>query len=70
MPESNTYSDAKAGHTYKYAANGTLTSETNRLGKTTKYFYNDIGSKVREEFDIYKFYYLNHGELYQVKVST
>ena len=70
LPESNTYSDAKAGHTYKYAANGTLTSETNRLGKTTKYFYNDIGSKVREEFDIYKFYYLNHGELYQVKVSN
>ncbi len=70
LPESNTYADAKAGHTYKYAANGTLTSETNRLGKTTKYFYNDIGSKVREEFDIYKFYYLNHGELYQVKVSN
>ena len=70
LPESNTYADAKAGHTYKYAANGTLTSETNRLGKTTKYFYNDIGSKVREEFDIYKFYYLNHGELYQVKVAN
>ncbi|MDE5671630.1 MAG: hypothetical protein K2I14_09270, partial [Eubacterium sp.] len=70
LPESNTYSDSKAGHTYKYAANGTLTSETNRLGKTTKYFYNDIGSKVREEFDIYKFYYLNHGELYQVKVAN
>ena len=70
LPENNTYSDTKAGHTYKYAANGTLTSETNRLGKTTKYFYNDIGSKVREEFDIYKFYYLNHGELYQVKVAN
>ncbi len=69
LPENNTYADANAGQTYKYAANGTLTSETNRLGKTTKYFYNDIGSKVREEFDIYKFYYLNHGELYQVKVA-
>ena len=69
LPENNTYSDADAGQTYQYAANGTLTSETNRLGKTTKYFYNDIGSKVREEFDIYKFYYLNHGELYQVKVA-
>ncbi len=66
---SNTYADATAGQTYVYASNGTLTSETNRLGKTTKYFYNDIGSKVREEFDIYKFYYLNHGELYQVKVA-
>ena len=70
LPEENTYSDAAAGHTYVYAANGTLTSETNRLGKTTKYFYNDIGSKAREEFDIYKFYYLNHGELYQVKVAN
>ena len=70
LPENNTYADANAGQTYVYAANGTLTSETNRLGKTTKYFYNDIGSKVREEFDIYKFYYLNHGELYQVKVAN
>ena len=70
LPESNTYADAKAGQTYKYAANGTLASETNHLGKTTKYYYNDIGSKIREEFDIYKFYYLNHGELYQVKVAN
>lgn len=70
LPENNTYSDANAGHRYVYAANGTLTSETNRLGKTTTYYYNDIGSKVREEFDIYKFYYLNHGELYQVKVAN
>ena len=70
LPESNTYADANAGQTYVYAANGTLTKETNRLGKTTKYFYNDIGCKVREEFDIYKFYYLNHGELYQVKVAN
>lgn len=70
LPENNTYSDSNAGHRYVYAANGTLTSETNRLGKTTTYYYNDIGSKVREEFDIYKFYYLNHGELYQVKVAN
>ncbi|MCM1286352.1 MAG: polymorphic toxin-type HINT domain-containing protein [Acetobacter sp.] len=70
LPAENTYADSKAGQTYKYAANGTLTSETNRLGKTTKYYYNDIGSKIREEFDIYKFYYLNHGELYQVKVAN
>ena len=67
---SNTYSDSSAGHTYVYASNGTLTKETNRIGQTTKYFYNDIGSKIREEFDIYKFYYLNHGELYQVKVAN
>ena len=66
----DTYSDKTVGHTYVYAANGSLTSETNRIGKTTKYYYNDRGSKVREEFDIYKFYYLNHGELYQVKVAN
>lgn len=70
FPEENTYSDSSAEHTYKYASNGTLTSEMNRIGKTTKYFYNDIGLKVREEFDLYKFYYLNHGELYQVKVAN
>ncbi len=70
LPESNTYSDVKAGHTYVYADNGTLTSETNHLGRTTKYFYNDIGSKIREEFDIYKMYYLNHGELYQIKIAN
>lgn len=69
LPSADTYADAKAGHTYLYASNGSLTSETNRLGKTTKYFYNDRGSKIREEFDIYKFYYLNHGETYQVKVA-
>ena len=70
LPENNTYSDANVGHRYVYAANGTLTSETNRLGKKTTYYYNDIGSKIREEFDIYKFYYLNHGELYQIKVAN
>lgn len=70
LPNANTYADSNAGQTYVYAANGTLTKETNRLGKTTKYYYNDIGCKVREEFDIYKFYYLNHGELYQVKVAN
>lgn len=69
LPEENTYSDENAGHTYIYAENGTLTREKNRIGQTTTYYYNDRGSKIREEFDIYKFYYLNHGELYQVKVA-
>lgn len=66
---SNTYSDSSAGNTYVYASNGTLTKETNRIGQTTRYYYNEIGSKIRKEFDIYKFCYLNHGELYQVKVA-
>lgn len=66
----DSYSDSSAGHTYIYNEQNQLTSETNRLGKTTNYYYNDRGAKVREEFDIYKFYYLNHGELYQVKVAN
>ena len=69
LPEENTYSDENAGHTYIYDENGTLTSETNRIGQTTTYYYNDRGSKIREDFDIYKFYYLNHGELYKIRVS-
>ena len=46
-----------------------LSSETNRLGKTTNYYYNDRGSKVREDFDIYRFSYRDHGELYEVRVN-
>ncbi|MDE6020662.1 MAG: DNRLRE domain-containing protein, partial [Ruminococcus sp.] len=70
LPENNTYADANVGHRYVYGDKGTLTSETNRLGKTTNYYYNDIGSKIREVFDIYDFSYLNHGELYQIKVAN
>lgn len=36
LPSANTYADETAGHTYTYAENGNLTSETNRLG-ITKY---------------------------------
>ena len=70
LPNNNTYSDASAGTTYVYASNNTLSSETNRLGKTTNYYYNDRGCKTREEFDIYKFYYRDHGELTQVRVNN
>ena len=69
LPTANTYSDSSAGTTYVYASNNTLSSETNRLGKTTHYYYNDRGCKTREEFDIYKFYYRDHGELTQVQVN-
>ena len=69
LPNNNTYSDGSAGSTYVYSANNTLASETNRLGKTTNYYYNSSGNKIREDFDIYKFYYRDHGELYQVKVN-
>ena len=69
LPNANSYADATAGSTYVYASNNTLSSETNRLGKTTNYYYNDRGSKVREEFDIYRFSYRDHGELYEVRVN-
>lgn len=69
LPSKNTYADPKAGHTYVYAENGTLTSETNRLGKTTTYQYNEKGNKIRETFDIYQFNYYDHGELGAVFVA-
>lgn len=69
LPENNTYANNGKGSFYNYADNNTLTSETNRLGKTTNYYYNSTGNKIREEFDIYKFYYRDHGELIKVKVN-
>ena len=69
LPSKNTYADPKAGHTYVYAENGTLTSETNRLGKTTTYKYNNKGNKTQENFDIYQFNYYDHGELMTVTVA-
>ena len=69
LPNADTYSNSTAGSTYVYSADNTLASETNRLGKTTNYYYNSSGNKIREEFDIYKFYYRDHGELTEVKVN-
>ena len=66
----NTYADALAGHTYVYnAITGLLTSETDRLGKTTSYVYNDKGNKIEEIFDIYHFYYTDHGEIEKAKIN-
>jgi len=69
LPESNTYADSTAGQTYKYAENGTLSSEKNRLDVTTNYFYNSVGSKIREEFDIYKYFYGDNGYIDHIEVS-
>ncbi len=57
------------GHRYVYNSKNQLVSEINRFGITTEYTYNDVGAKVREEFDIYEFNYLPHGELSNVKVA-
>ncbi len=69
LPENNTYSDSNVGHRYVYNSKNQLVSEINRFGITTEYTYNDVGAKVREEFDIYEFNYLPHGELSNVKVA-
>ncbi len=69
LPEENTYSDTKAGQTYVYAENGNLESETNRLGVTTDYQYNDVGAKIKESFDIYEFNYTDNGDLKNVKIG-
>lgn len=69
LPENNTYSDSTAGHTYSYADNGNLVSETNRLGVKTEYEYNSVSVKIREKFDIYDFAYTSHGELESVKIA-
>ncbi|MDE6863828.1 MAG: hypothetical protein K2J41_05510, partial [Eubacterium sp.] len=69
MPEKNTYADSDAGHRYVYNDKNQLVSEINQFDVTTEYTYNNVGAKVREEFDIYEFNYLPHGELSNVKVA-
>lgn len=69
LPNSNTYSDAAAGHTYCYDKSGNLISETNRLGVTTNYSYFPTGEKKQKSFDIYEFNYTRSGELESVKVA-
>ena len=69
LPNSAAYTDNTAGTRYVYNQNGTLASETDRLGRTTAYTYNAVGSRVREHFDIYDYYYLNHGEKYLTQIN-
>ncbi len=69
-PATNTYDDSTVGHTYVYnAETGLLTSETDRLGKTTTYVYNNKGNKIEEIFDIYHFYYTDHGEIKKAEIN-
>lgn len=69
LPQSNTYSDKNAGVTYSYNSNGTVAKVKNRLGKVTEYTYNDRGSLALAEFDIYKFHYINHGEVSKIDIG-
>ena len=67
---SDTYSDASAGHTYTYADNGNLASETNRLGVETQYSYYDNSDTVKTEtFDLYVFTYDEKGNTLKVTVA-
>ena len=66
----NTYANATAGKTFVYNDDFTLASETNSLGVITTYTYDsDTGTKKKEAFDIYEYYYLPHGEIDFVKAS-
>lgn len=66
----NTYSNSSAGKRYVYNSDFTLASETNSLGVTTTYTYDSVtGTKSIEEFDIYTYYYLPHGEVSRVEAD-
>lgn len=69
LPEENTYADAKAGHTYVYAENNTLVSETNRYGETTTYTYSSVGTLHQKHFDIYDYFYLPNGNCDKIAVA-
>lgn len=70
LPESNTYADPNAGHTYEYADNGNLISETSKYGMVTEYEYSDIGNIRIKHFDIYDYYYLADGDLDKICVGN
>lgn len=70
LPENNTYSDSTVGHTYSYADNGNLVSETNRLGVKTEYEYYSTGEKKSEKFDIYNFIFDKSGILSTILVGN
>lgn len=66
----NTYSNSSAGKRYVYNSDFTLASETNSLDVTTTYTYDSVtGTKSIEEFDIYTYYYLPHGEVSRVEAD-
>ena len=69
LPSENTYSDPSAGHTYVYAENGSLTSETTKYGVKTEYTYTDVGNLYKKHFDIYDYYYLDDGSIDKICVD-
>ena len=69
LPQKNTYSDPSAGHTYAYAANGNLVSETTKYGLETEYTYSKIGNLLQKHFDLYDYYYLENGKIDKICVD-
>lgn len=69
LPQKNTYSDSSAGHTYAYAANGNLVSETTKYGMETEYTYSKIGNLLQKHFDLYDYYYLENGKIDKICVD-
>ena len=69
LPNSTTYSDTQSGHLYTYAENGTLASERNRYGVYTYYYYSEIGSLSRKQFDIYDYYFNSDGTCDKIDVD-
>ncbi len=69
LPESDSYSDSTAGHTYTYDAVGDLAEEKNELGIKTDYEYSK-GVMVNEKFDIYEYCYDQSENLTDVYVSN
>ena len=69
LPQKNTYSDPSAGHTYEYAENGNLVSETTKYGLETEYTYSKIGNLFQKHFDLYDYYYLENGKIDKICVD-
>ena len=69
LPQKNTYSDPSAGHTYEYAENGNLVSETTKYGLETEYTYSKIGNLLQKHFDLYDYYYLENGKIDKICVD-
>lgn len=69
LPAENTYSDPSAGHTYEYAENGNLVSETTKYGLETEYTYSKIGNLLQKHFDLYDYYYLENGKIDKICVD-
>ena len=70
LPQTNIYDDENVGHRYVYDSNtGNLTSEINKYGLTTTYYYNNVGNLIKKHFDIYDYYYYANGDIEKVEVN-